>query len=271
MSNINDLTVEQLKAELKKKGCRGYSKNNKAELVKLLEKCNTARRIHKTLLEKSRPTHVKKKSSPPAKKKSSPGKNPSAAGAAGKNPSARALSAGAGDYGSPYPRDGAAGKKPSAGDMPAATAGDVFDNSYLMTEISNYLPNNDLGNTLKTRKNMKQNVYNINERKQKSIAKRNRVKAFAERWRSKALDIPPMPMLRRQRGIIFDNVRNHPDYQTLIHCRRCNADIEGELNIYDIAERLRYNEINGLATVPIFICYRCALDLSLQTGFIRRN
>jgi hypothetical protein len=259
MSNINDLTVEQLKAELKRKGCRGYSKNNKAELVKLLRKCDTStsRRKKKTLLENPRPVRVKKsktKLSPPAKKKSSPGKNPSAlaAGAAGKKSSARALAAGAGDdeiiYYSPYP-------------------GDVFDNFDLMTEISNYLPNNDLGNTLQTHKQMRQNISNIN------IDKRRRLKAFAERWRNKALDKPPL-RLRRILGINYDD----PDYQTLIRCRRCNADIEGEIRFDDIArdyiaEKLRYNRwngINGLA-VPIFLCYRCAVDLSLQTGFIRRN
>jgi len=279
MSSINDLTVEQLKAELKRKGCRGYSKNNKAELVKLLRKCNTAKRIHKTL-EKSRTTHVKKKSSPPAKKKSSHGKNPSAAGAAGKNPSARALSAGAGDYGSTYPRDGAAGdmpagagdygdgagdygdgaagKKPIAGDIPAATAGDVFDNSYLMTEISNYLPVNELGNTLQTHKQMRQNISNID--------KRRRLKALMGDWKRTLLP-PEPPRLRRQRRRNIYDIIDNPGYQTLIRCRRCYADIEGEISIDNIAERLQYNQINNLETVPVFLCYNCEREIAYKTKY----
>jgi hypothetical protein len=254
MSSINDLTVEQLKAELKKKGCRGYSKNNKAELVKLLRKCNTARRIHKTLLEKSRTTHVKKKSSPPAKKKSSPGKNPSAlaAGAAGKNPSARALSAGAGDYGSTYPRDGAAGKKPSP------YPGDVFDNSYLMTEISNYLPVNELGNTLQTHKQMRQNISNID--------KRRRLKALMGEWKQKKEPSQEERLRLRRMGMTWPNPDN-PDYIILRTCRKCGKEMGNEIYSYDVPEILHQNFLDRVATKPIFLCRKCEREIAYKTKY----
>jgi hypothetical protein len=249
MTSINDLTVEQLKAELKRKGCRGYSKNNKAELVKLLEKCNTARRIHKTLLEKSRSTHVKKKSSPPAKKKSSPGKKPSA-GAAGKRPSAL------GAAGKRPSALGAAGKRPSARAL-SAGAGDVFDNSYLSSEVSNYLPTNDFKNMLQTNKKMRENNYNLDRRKK--IARK------INDWKRTLLP-PEPPRLRRQRRNIYDIIYN-PGYQTLIRCRRCNADIEGEISIDNIAERLQYNQINNLETIPVFLCYNCEREIAYKTKY----
>jgi len=238
MSSINDLTVEQLKAELKKKGCRGYSKNNKAELVKLLRKCNTAKRIHKTL-EKSRPTHVTKKSSPPAKKKSSPGKNPSAAGAAGKNPSARALSAGAGDYGSPYPRD-------------------VFDNSYLMTEISNYLPVNELGNTLQTHKQMRQNISNVDKRK--------RLKALMGEWKQKKEPSQEERLRLRRMGMTWPHP-DDPNYIILRTCRKCGKEMGSEIYSYDVPEILYQNFLDRVATKPIFLCRKCEREIAYKTKY----
>ena len=245
MSNINDLTVIQLKAELKKKGCRGYSKNNKAELVKLLRKCNTARRIHKTLLEKSRPTHVKKKSSP--------GKKSSAVGAAGKKPRARAA--------------GAAGKKPRASARAAgddeiiyrnAYPHDVLDNSYLMTEISNYLPVNELGNTLQTHKQMKQNVSNIDTRK--------RLKALMGEWKQKKEPSQEERLRLRRMGMTWPNP-DDPDYIILRTCRKCGKEMGSEIYSYDVPEILYKNFLDRVATKPIFLCRKCEREIAYKTKY----